>query len=223
MRRQPDLVCLLERAVAVAEDDGSEIGNILAEHQALVTRLFGIDEAAVLGAASMSDGELAPLVSRQVARIKERSNAERSKAARQRATDAAAQLASVATVRGDTVTLDAGLLLGPVIADPMAKYIAFLLPGEATVTVQRVALVGAARVLGHRDDLASWVDTVGLHLRWRGGRGGLNWLPQVLPASERSRALVVDLTQAPQAMQPRRSRPTSRWSWDVFEDVRTAC
>lgn len=223
MRRQPDLVRLLERAVAVAEDDGSDIGNILIEHRALVASIFGTDEAAVLRAASMSDGELAPLVSRRIAPIKTSSKAERSKAASRRADEGAAQLARVATARGETVALDARLLLGPVIADPMAKYITFFLRGEATITVQRVALVGAARVLGRRDDLATWVDTVGLHLRWRGGRGGLNWLPQVLPASERSRALVIDLTQAPQAMQPHRSRPPSRWSWDVFEDVRTAC
>jgi hypothetical protein len=62
-------------------------------------------------------------------------------------------------------------------------------------------------------DLVAWVDAEGFHFRWRGGRGALNWRPQVVPAGAESVVLTVPL----RARRTHRSR--GAWLGDVLQEL----
>ncbi|MFS8070221.1 MAG: hypothetical protein ACMG6S_27980, partial [Byssovorax sp.] len=92
--------------------------------------------------------------------------------------------------------------------------------------VPRSTLVSAAQVLGpSRTDLTAWVDDAGLHFRWRGGRGGVNFLPQVIPASEAANLLRVSLpSPVAEAIRPKPVvlTPVQRglaWLTDVLSEL----
>jgi hypothetical protein len=62
-------------------------------------------------------------------------------------------------------------------------------------------------------DLVAWVDAEGFHFRWRGGRGALNWRPQVIPAGAETSVLTV-------LMRARRIRQThGAWLGDVLQEL----
>ena len=114
-----------------------------------------------------------------------------------------------ATTLGRTVrwteqgaVLDTDLLLGDVLADREKKYIAF--KGEYfEVAIERDTLVRAAMVRRIYIDVAASVDAEGLHVRWRGGRGGYNWKARFVAPVDRERVLPVELRQPVWADVPR--------------------
>jgi hypothetical protein len=117
----------------------------------------------------------------------------------------------------DGVMLDPAILLGDLLADDSLKFVAFDLDG-AEVAVQRSVLVAAARVLRTRCDLSALVEPKGLHLRWGGSRGGINWYPRRVSAEERDLVLRVELVRQPELAQAT-TRPSPRWSWDAFLEI----
>ena len=115
---------------------------------------------------------LAPFIGRHRKYIAETSAAERGL----RAERAAARLADSARHESDRVVLDVDVFLGDVLAGTH-EYIT--MENESLrVSVLRHTLVKARAALRGFLDLAAYVDERGLHLVWRGGRGGLNLLPQ---------------------------------------------
>lgn len=135
--------------------------------------------------------ELAPVVGKYKRACSRAALAERDR----RAEHGAAQLISTSRPDGERVVLGAGLLLGPASAGTH-EYIAFELEA-VRLAVPRRLLARARVVLRGLLDLAAYVDAAGLHLRWRGGRGGLNIRPQ-LPRRD-DHVLLVDLRRrAPQ-------------------------
>jgi hypothetical protein len=115
-------------------------------------------------------------------------------AVEQAALNAAQRLAATTVWHNDAAALDPGVLLGDLLVDTNRTYIAFHVAGQFQTSVPRSTLVSAAQVLGsNRPDLTAWVDKAGLHSRWRGGRGGVNFLPQTIPAHETARLLRVNL------------------------------
>lgn len=68
--------------------------------------------------------------------------------------------------------LDTGLIFGDVLVDREKKYLGFTGPGF-TVAIARCTLVRNAAIRRLISDVSASVDADGLHIPWRGGRGGL--------------------------------------------------
>jgi hypothetical protein len=87
------------------------------------------------------------------------------------------------------------VLLGDLLADVTPKYVAFDATGVFDVAVLRVRLADARRVLvgASFSDLCVNVDEAGLHLRWKGGRGGLDLRGTYVTPIERDRVLRIVL------------------------------
>jgi hypothetical protein len=81
--------------------------------------------------------------------------------------------------RGEVAHLDVPLLLDAGLTCASVGYVRFVAEGYA-VPILRGTLVDLRRRLPRFDDLGAYVDELGLHLRWRGGRGQLNFKPQVI-------------------------------------------
>jgi hypothetical protein len=114
-----------------------------------------------------------------------------------------------ATTLGRTVrwteqgaVLDTDLLLGDLLADRGKKYAAFTGPDFTTV-IERDTLVRTGIVRRLYLDHAAWVDAAGLHVRWRGGRGGFNWRPRFVAPVDRERVLTVELRPPARAREPK--------------------
>ena len=110
--------------------------------------------------------------------------------------------------------LDIDTLFGDLLADKTRKYIVFGLPGS-NVAIETRTLARVAWLRRTFIDLAAWVDDEGLHIRWRGGRGGYNWKPQLVPDHQRHRVLEVSLRL------PVRRLAAGRGAWlgEVLRDV----
>jgi hypothetical protein len=102
------------------------------------------------------------------------------------------------------------LLLGDLPAHPTAKLIGFDGPGWL-VAVSKAKLREARGALGRMPGLEASVDTEGLHLRWHGGRGGVDLYPQPVERRSSEPAVLVRL-QAPaeQAVESPASTPVVR-------------
>lgn len=223
MRSPRDLGRHLASLANVADPDGHELGAVLRDRALDVAQLLGVDEHDVLHVCTMPDRELAPKILTALGRVRRTAQAQRATSASASAQAAASMLASGALLDGARVILAPGLLLGPLLVDPAAKLVVFLLPADKNTAVKRADLLATSRALRSRDDLTSYVDPQGVHVRWRCGRGGLNWLPQPLPAHEMKSALIVDLTHAAPTRRPLPIRPAaSRWSWDVLAELGAA-
>lgn len=94
------------------------------------------------------------------------------------------------------IELDVDVLLGDLLLDAQKKYISFE-TNTKRIPVLRQVLVRVRAALRAFPDVAAFVDERGLHVVWRGGRGGLNLRPQV---EERgTEVLHVDLRPAGQS------------------------
>lgn len=153
--------------------------------------------------------QLAPAIGRYKTRAVHIHAGERA----ERAAAAARQLIATSRQRADWFEIDAELLLGDLLADNSKKYLSFELPG-ARVPVLRCALTKARVLLRSFIEVAAYADERGLHLRWRGGHGGLNFRPQV---EERGAAVLhVDLRPLPPV---RRLLPRPVLLADVLADL----
>lgn len=149
---------------------------------------------------------LAPVLGRYQQTIAHGQASERS----QRAAEAARALSVSARHRGGRIDLDGALLLGDLLADGTTKFISFDLP-TGRVSIARAILLRARGALRDVSGITAAVDERGLHLGWRHGRGGLNFLPH-LPEHETA-SLVVDLRAG------RRSASTPMPPGDVLAEL----
>lgn len=114
-------------------------------------------------------------------------------AARRVAEAGATELAARARWSEQGVYLERTHLFGPLLADRRAKYIAFQLE-EQEIPIRRDLLSRARDAMKPFKDLTVFLDSCGLHLRWRKNKGGLNLTPQPLRTEDRSTAICVVLT-----------------------------
>jgi hypothetical protein len=106
------------------------------------------------------------------------------------------------------------MVSGDLLADRERKYIAF--KGEDfTVPIERDTLARAAMVRRIYIDVAACGDADGLHVRWRGGRGGYNWKPRFVAPVDRERVLTVDLLAPARAA---RRRPGA-WLAELLREM----
>ena len=184
----------LGRLVRAFEPGGRTLGPHLAEVGEALAQRMGVDPAEFEALVDLPDEQ----VSRHLRRIFQARAAARAAAheeAMERVVLAAARRLAETTVwTNEAVALDPGVLLGDLLADTRRTYLAFHVAGKFQTSVPRSTLVSLAQVLGpNRTDVAAWVDEAGLHFRWREGRGGVNFLPQVVPANEAAQILRINL------------------------------
>jgi len=192
---------------------------VLREHADYFAQRLGVDPAVVVSASEQPDDLLAPRVFNALRALKERAADSKAILGNQKAQAAARDMAATAEWDGRRAWVNPGLLLGDLLVDPSFKYVTLQLAG-GEVSVRRALLFATAKQVGHRPDITAFVDQAGVHVRWNGGRGGLNWLPQILLSQERASALVVNLSNPSAARKPAPAGPApSRWSWDVLTDL----
>jgi len=115
-------------------------------------------------------------------------------ASRRVASSAATQLAKRAFWTRESAYLDVSILFGALLADRRSPYVVFSLD-ETTVAIPRGLLAKARASLKPFKDVRGYVDTKGLHLRWREGRGGLDLISRTLNADERAASVFVVLSR----------------------------
>lgn len=184
----------LGRLIRAFEPGGRTLGPHLAEMGEALARRMGVDPAEFAALVDLPDEQVArrlrPIFQ---ARAAERAAAHAAVMA-QEALAAARRLAETTAWNNDGVALDPGVLLGDLLLDARRTYIAFHVAGRFQTSVPRGKLVSLVQALGpNRTDLTAWVDEAGLHFRWQAGRGGVNFLPQVVPANEVGHLLWVNL------------------------------
>ena len=78
--------------------------------------------------------------------------------------------------------------------DVTAKYVRFHADG-IDVAILRRTLADTGRVMSRFPDVTCFVDSRGLHFRWRGGKGHLRYHPQLVAPRDRELVLLVPLVR----------------------------
>jgi hypothetical protein len=110
--------------------------------------------------------------------------------------------------------LDTDLLLGDVLADREKKYIIFN-GDDFTTAIERDTLVRTTSLRRMFIDVAAYVGVAGLHVRWRGGRGGYNWKPRFVAPVDRERVVTVELRPPVRAAVPR----PGAWLGELLQEM----
>jgi hypothetical protein len=214
----------LERLLRLAEPGSNNLGQYLAEAGEELAVRLGIDAEKLAGLVRLPDEEIAPVLDRLFEHRATERGAARQVELQEVALAAAQRLGSAAIWTNDIAAIDVRLLLGELLLDASKSHLLFDAHGlcvEFQVSLPRSLLINVARELGRRPDLVAAVDEQGLHLRWNGGRGGLNFFSRNIPASERANVLLVHI--APPFVAPRRvPPPRSHWFSDLLSEVALA-
>ena len=155
---------------------------------------------------------------------------------------AAEELVRTARRRRGLLHLDPALLLGPLLSDQRRRHLTFMV-GQVPVSVRRATLARARVVLRPMAGVSAALDEVALHLRWHGGRGGLDLrCPYLCPAELRDSLMVVfpeprqdrpekaadgpvdafsppTLPSTPPAPERRSERPSGAWLGEVLAEL----
>ena len=182
----------LQQLLRVPEEGAANIGAFLFEHAEQLASALGSSPEDLRASVNMPDEVVAP-------RLRARLGRRREVGQEKKALEDADVASRAATALGATVrwtehgaVLDPDLLLGDVLADREKKYVAFTGP-DFTTAIERDTLARTSVLRRIFIDVAAYVDAEGLHVRWRGGRGGYNWKPQVVVPADRARVLTVEL------------------------------
>jgi DNA-binding IclR family transcriptional regulator len=205
----------LDRQLRCVAPGTTNIGMHVKLRAEMIAPLLRVHPDDLRGLAHRSDEEIAPrlreLVKEAVLRQREGVRVHR----HERAYQAASALGASVRHSACGAVLDADLLLGELLADLTRKYILF--QGEGVyVVVERHTLAKAAWLRRLHLDVGARVHADGLHLRWRGGRGGLNLRSVPVPKSEAANVLVVSL---PAATLPPTERPHSAWLGEIIRGL----
>lgn len=190
------------------EPDSTNLGEYLAANAEALAPFLHATPANLRSTAALRDEDVAPGLRQRLAGISRSVEENRRTRSRERAARAAVTLGATARWTEHRAVLDVELLLRDLLADRTKKYVAFTSVGSAAVTIRRDTLVRVAALRRLHVDLVAFVDADGLHFRWKGGRGGYNWKPQVVPAVHAGRVLTIRLRPAHPA-----SIPARRGAW----------
>jgi hypothetical protein len=195
------------------EHDSHNIGVYLAAHAEALAPVLRSSPESLRAAGKLTDERVVPQLRKRVASVLGHHQLDRATRISERSSRAACLLGR--TVRWTEIgaVLDVDVLLRDVIADRQKKYVAFRWEEQAAVAVRRETLAAVAPLRRNVLDLVAFVNEDGVHFRWKGGRGGYNWRPQVVPPAEKSR--VLDVTLRPASDQ----RPTAARLGDVLHDI----
>lgn len=213
-RRDPAReLALLLRA---PEPGACNVGSFVASHAKTLSPLLGIAEPKLAAVHSVPDERLVPDLQARLRELREAERAHAVERGTSLAVQAAARLAHTARWLDDRVVVDTRVLLGDLLAARDTKYLRFELDGGADVVIARSSLANCRMLERTFLDVAGWIDGDGVHLRWRAGRGGINWKPLRLERWEEPLVLSVPLKR-PAATPTRRSTPSL--IGDVLRDL----
>jgi hypothetical protein len=184
----------IKRVLHLAEPNTHGLSRYLAETWEHVAVLLGVEPEVIHELMGQPDREIAPKLAALVHRCEEAQAARRAEMVRPIAVSAAERLAHTAIWQDSRIYLDTRLLLGNLLVDTSYRYIALSVQGEPEVRLPRTFLAQIAEVLNRQyDDLGAWIDSSGLHIRWKEGRGGLNLISQTIPVRDMGFGLHVHL------------------------------
>jgi hypothetical protein len=211
-RRDPlrELVQLLR----FPEEGACNLGAFLAENADELAPALGSTGDDLRASAGMPDEVVAPRIRARLGRRRELEQEKMAQENAELAVRAATTLGRTVRWTEQGAVLDTDVLLGDLLADRGQKYIAFTGP-DFTTAVERMTLARTASLRRLFMDVAACVDSTGLHVRWRGGRGGYNWRTQVIEPAERALVLTVEL-QPPVRAAVRRP---GAWLGDLLQEM----
>ena len=214
-RRDPlrELALLLR----APEPGTNNLGAFVAEHAKALAPLLGVPESKLTEEEPTPDEVLAPELFDRLRALRDAERAYVARRGESLAIQAAECLIHTACWDDERVIIDADVLLGGLVADRGMNYVRFVLDDDASVTVSRASLAGCRLLPRLFMDVAAWVDRGGVHLRWRSGRGGINWRPRETERWEESLVLIVSLRRPAVAALPRRRVPSLLG--DVLRDL----
>jgi hypothetical protein len=205
-----DLRRQLQRLLQL-EDADEEVRAFVHEHVAELAPLLGGREDQLLEAAQQED--FARRLRRHLAGLREGEREQRDADAGIIANKVAAALGASARWREDEAHLGVRLLLDPGLTAAAVDLVIFN-AGNFNVAVTKKMLVNIRRQLPQFPDLIAYVDLGGLHLRWRGGRGQLNFHPQPVP--NMAPVLVVPLASRQVVLPVAQPKRTNNFTEAVF-------
>jgi hypothetical protein len=227
MARPCSSLAELERLVQCAEAGGTNIGEYLAWCGEELGPRLGVEPEDLRDLVHLPDEALAQQLRLYFECRAEHRAGVHADAVRRVSLAAAEQLAVTALWRNDVALLDIRILLGELLVDAARSYILLDAADVASrfqVTLPRSWLMRVSKELRARPDLGAWLDEAGLHLRWNRGRGGLDLLPQRVPAREMANILYVNIPP-PYVERPRplrAARRPSHWFTDFLAEMALA-
>jgi hypothetical protein len=190
----------LERLVRLAGHDAesASLGPFVAENAAELARDLDLPVETLAEAAGYEDAHLRSTLSIALRHWNATRGESRRAEVAETAERAAQALGASAVWQDVGVVLPVCLLFGGVLVDATKKYVAFT-SEEINVAVYRRTLVDTARVMVKFPDVVCFLDARGLHVRWRKGRGQLNYIPQCISPHEKDLVLQVPIARRAQA------------------------
>jgi hypothetical protein len=204
----------LRCALRIADPNTKSLSRYLEETWEHVAFLLGVEPEALQDLVGKTDREVGPKLEALLHRRAEAQEVRRVERAAQIAGSAAEHIARTAVWHEGQAYLNPKVLFGPLLADVGHRFIAFHCARVFEIRMLRHTLWSAGEAIAHYEDLAAWVDTEGLHFRWKNGHAGLNFLSQHVLQRDMTFGLHVHLmppVQRPSAprAQPRPRRPVS--------------
>lgn len=174
------------------ELDSNNIGLFLAAHADELAPVLRSSPESLRAAGKLTDERVVPALRKRLASVLDHHQLARATLASERSCRAASLLGQTVRWTELGAVLDVDVLLRDVIADRRNRYITFTFAGTQ-VAVRRETLAAVTPLRRNVLDLVAFVNSDGVHFRWKGGRGGYNWRPQVVPPSDKGRVLEVTL------------------------------
>ena len=207
------------RELAWIADDADALRDALREDAGCLGAVLGLSADQLEKLATRDD--IVDRFRHLVAGARHRDAALRHHGRSQRALAAAERLVAGARWLDSGVELEPHVLLGDLLADATRPWLSLVVDGR-DVVVSRSRLRRAAVALRPFGDVRALADSQALRLRWRGGRGGLNFTSQGAHVHDDSLLLRVVLDRpVPQPVERCQPCVRERQSWltDVLAEV----
>lgn len=201
-RTQRDPLKELVQRLRVPEEGACNLGAFLFDHADDLASALGSTGDDLRASVDMPDEVVGPRIRARLGRRREMSRDKKALDDHEVAGRAAIALGRTARWTAQGAILDTELLLGDLLADRAVKYVSFK-GADFIVAVERNTLARTAMVQRLFIDVAAYVGADGLHVRWRGGRGGFNWKARFVARADLGRVLTVELQPSVRAAVPR--------------------
>jgi hypothetical protein len=195
-RRDP--VRELALLVRAPEPGTTNLGEFVADHASELAQVLDMDARWLEAVRATDDEDVVARVRQFLGRARDQHVQQDLDRRRQHSLAAAERLGATARWTDLGVELDVDVLLGELLADRTRKWVAFTMDQGVATIVPRHLIAATVPLRRIHLDLAGWIDPQGLHLRWKGGRGGYNWRSHEVHA--RFADLVLTVSLAPKVV-----------------------
>jgi len=208
----------LARLAHSPEPGSNNLGEYVADNATELAQVLGVDPRWLEAARATDDKEVVSRIRQLLARARDQHVQQDLERRRQRSLEAAERLGATATWTDLGAELDADLVLGELLADRTKKWVAFTTDHAVATIIPRHLLAATAPLRRTHIDVACWVDSQGLHFRWRGGRGGYDWRSHQVHPSLAEHVLAVPLRPRTVITVPERRRGGA-WLGQILQQL----